>query len=290
MKKNNILLIIMVSFLLYSCSDADTWIEELDTSLSVTQVGFSFKSADGMTKSFFENGDEIGLQIHHQQETSYNKLTYLNSGWVLKTPILLSGNNTDIYATYPYESERKEPEYFEIEHFSQTDYLYSDIHSVNRTNPVLSLTMKHAMALIEFEFQDIPMGGGYMDFISIEGPGIYSKVKLNLFSGKMEYMSGWNDPAIIYGWQVNDPIIQHGSRVSLLIVPVENIVYDGYVNVTLVIEGSKYHWLVPSGTQWESGKKYTYRVNVMDRVLDIVNVCIQDWGDAGKQTIYLPFT
>lgn len=291
MEKKYLFTITMMLSLFCSCNDPDSWVEDAkNNALSVAQVGFSFKSSDGTSKSFFEEGDEIGLYIYGPRGTGNNKLTYKNNIWALQTPVSLFENDTDIYATYPYIADNTDPFHFVIEHTSQRDYLYSDRHSATAIHPEVCLNMKHALALIEFEFEHDSMTGNNMiDFISIDGWGLYSKAQVDLLSGKVEYVSELREPAIIYDWQMENPFIGYGNKIHLMVVPVKKVEYDGDVSVNMLIDRSKYHWFVPAGTTWEGGKKYTYKVYIQDRILEVISVHIQDWKDAGKEKISLPW-
>lgn len=65
MKKKYLFTITVMFCLFCSCSDTDNWAEVAKCkTLSVAQVGFSQKAANGLSKSFFEEGDEIGLYIY----------------------------------------------------------------------------------------------------------------------------------------------------------------------------------------------------------------------------------
>lgn len=289
--KRKYLLIIMTLSMLCACCEQEYWPEEEHgTTLSVSKVGFSRQSEEGTSKSYFDTGDEVGLYAYIPQGINFHKLTCFDTGWTLEYPIPLSGEWTDIYACYPYDRQNDTPTSFEIEHHSQTDYLYSDMHRVNSANPVLSLTMIHALALIEFEFEwmDIPQGAN-LDFISIEGWSLSSRAKLNLLTGEMECLKGWNEPAIIYGWQLNNSYLYEGAKVSLMVVPLDKLEYDGNILFNFYMDGLKGHWPVPAGTTWESGKKYTYKVRIQGRKLEIWDVWIDDWIDAGSKKITLPY-
>lgn len=288
--KNNILFIVGIFSMLSGCSDPDNVIDQdSEKFLSVAEVGFSLKSENGISKSFFEDGDRIGLYVDGLQGTGYNKLVYTNNVWGLETPVVLSENDTYLFATYPYDPQNNGASSFEIEHRTQTDYLYSDRHRVNKDDPELSLTMKHALALIEFEFEPSMITQNEMiDFISIEGYGLHVKAKIDLNSGQMEYLNDY-DPAIIYGWQMENPFISYDTKASLMVVPVSKVDYQGAISFNMHIGKSKYYWLVPAGTTWESGKKYTYSVHFQDRELNIWDVRIQDWIDGGSKRIGLPY-
>lgn len=291
MEKKYLFIITMILSLFCACSDSEGWINEgSEEFLSVAQVGFALKSSDAASKSFFEEGDQVGLYIYDSQGSGYRGMTYKNNSWALHTPVSVSESYTDIYAAYPYNLQNNVATSFEIEHTSQTDYLYSDRYSVNSTNPVLSLTMMHALALIEFEFQwtDVSQAAN-LELIAIQGQGLYSKAKLDLITGKMEYLKGWNDPAVIYGWQLGSDHLYDGSKVSLMVVPVDQVEYDGDILIDFYTDNLKAHWPVPAGTKWERGKRYTYKVLIRERLLEIIDVRIEDWIDAGTDRISLPW-
>lgn len=285
------LTMLCISMLLSGCSDSESPIGDGQNGLlTVTNVGFSFKSVNDKSKDSFEDGDEIGLYIQTPQGSAFNKLTYLNPGWALENPVLLSDSDTDIYATYPYNPENSVATSFEIEHTSGTDYLYTDKHSVKYGKPELFLEMKHALALIEFEFINSSVTeNSTLDFISIEGPGLYSKANLNLLSGELEYTKEYQ-PAEIRGWQLDNPTIQDGTKFSLMTMPVDKVIQEGDIMINFyLLDGIKAHWPVPAGTKWESGKRYTYQVRLNERFLEIIDVRILEWADAGKENIHLPY-
>jgi hypothetical protein len=105
----------------------------------------------------------------------------------------------------------------------------------------------------------------------------------------MEHLKGWNDPAIIYGWQLDSDHLYDGAKVSLMVVPSDQIEYDGDIMIDFYTDNLKAHWPVPAGTKWECGKKYTYKVLIQERLLEIVDVRIEDWIDQGTDRINLPW-
>lgn len=291
MKQKSLFTITVILYLFCACSEQGNWPEvEPQATLSVSKVGFSFQASEDASKAYFDVGDEIGLHVYSRQGIDFHKLTFMDTGWTLECPIPLSGSPTDIYACYPYDIQNDVPIAFEIEHTSRTDYLYSDMHSANSTDQVLTLTMKHALALIEFEFEPSPtFDNGLIDFISIDGGALHSKAKLNLLTSELEYINGSNEPSVIYGWQMDIPFIRYDTKIGLMVVPVKKVQDEGDISINMLINRVKCHWSVPAGTTWESGKKYTYRVHILDSRLEITDVWIDDWRDAGSKKITLPY-
>lgn len=293
--KKILLMVVTVLFFFCSCDDSQIRSDQdKNTFLSVTKVGVGFESLNNASKSDFSSGDEIGLFINSGQGWDYKKLTFLDSEWRLNIPVSLSNNITEIYASFPYINGSNNPQTCMIEHASQTDYLFSKQHSVTSSYPALSLKMTHALALIEFEFEfgfnsspnsDI----GQFEFIAIEGWGLKSKANVDLLTGNMEYIEGEHQPAVVYSWQLDTPLIYNQRKIGLMVLPVNKVEYDGEISVNMVINAMKYHWPVAAGTRWESGKKYIYRVHIRERYLEVIDVQIQDWIDAGKDKISLPY-
>jgi len=273
------------------CMDTDGYpVQEQNADLSVSGVGFSTKAADGAnnpSKSFFEQGDMIMLYLPGNGSYPYRKITLAPSGWVLDSPVRLSENDTEIYACYPAVSGRDE---LLIEHITGMDYLYSAMHTANRMNPSIFLAMKHALALIEFEFEPGSLlTGSAVDFISIEGEGLHSRAAISLPTGEITYQERIHEPAVIYGWQMGDPFLQEGTKAGLMVVPVKNVASQGDILFNFCFGEFKYHWPVPAGTIWESAKRYTYRVQLHEQHLEVIDVRVQDWTDAGCESISLPY-
>ncbi|MBF0647429.1 fimbrillin family protein [Dysgonomonas sp. GY75] len=293
MKKNIFLIMAAASVVaaLPGCTDTDGYpVQEQNTALSVADIGFGSKAADGAngtSKAYFEPGDMIMLYLPGSGGDPYRKVTLTPSGWVLDSPVTLSENDTGIYACYPAVSAGDE---LLIEHITGMDYLYSGKHTANRMNPSIFLAMRHALALIEFEFEPGPLiTGSPVDFISIEGEGLHSRAAISLLSGKPAYEENIHEPAIIYGRQMENPFIGYDTKISLMVVPVMQVKSDGDIFFNFCFGEFKYHWPVPAGTAWESAKRYTYRVQLRERLLEVTDVQVQDWTDGGKETVTLPW-
>lgn len=277
----------------YSCNDTDFWTDEGEvTLLDISKVSYDLKMNDNASKPDFWTGDEIGLFVFANQRWEYKKLTYMYPAWKLDSPVWLTNEGSGICAGYPYESGSGQPDSFMIEHITQTDYLFSDLCHVNSSNSVLSLKMMHALSLIEFEFVyefgfDNPEIG-LIDFISIEGIGLSSKAMFNIQSGKIVFADG-HQPAQVYGWQLDTPVIYNGKKIGLMVVPVDLVANYGDIFFNFNFNNLKFSWPVPAGTIWERGKRYTYKVVIRGRQLEIINAQIEDWHDAGKESIGLPY-
>lgn len=287
-----------VSVLFCGCQDGDireNGSDEKGRVLSIAEVGLAFPSENRTAKLDFSTGDEIGLHVYAYpaQNWESQKLTYLSPKWALDTPIPLSTDGVSVYASYPYQPGYSHPSLFFLEHVSQIDFLYSQICHVNSSYPSLYLKMMHALALIEFEFEfgfdASPYSAiGMIDFISIEGKGLHSKAVFDLLSGKFEYVEGANKPALVYGSDLDTPMVYSGRRVGVMVVPVKKVATEGDILLNIRLNTSQVCFPVPAGTKWESGKKYTYKVMVKERILEITHVRVQDWIDQGTQKIQLP--
>ncbi|WP_062184664.1 fimbrillin family protein [Dysgonomonas macrotermitis] len=277
-------------FLLCGCEQQD-FLEEQgnsDTALSLEVAGLGIWTADGISKSVFEQGDQIGLHIFSGNNASQNKITYDGTKWSLQTSVLLSESDKEIYAYYPFNSEYTPDNPVFIDHTSGIDYLYSSAYTVNQYNPSLLLEMKHALALIEFEFVAVNLPFPIMiERILIEGTGLHSRAKLDLQTGNLEYVEGIYNPAIIYGWQLDNEYATYGMKVNLMVVPVKATEAAMGIIVNFQFDSFIKSWQFPLSTIWQSGKKYTYRVYIEGTHLWVVQADIAEWTDGGYTRIPL---
>lgn len=275
MKQILILCLLFLSGMLFclpSCRDN----EEVETSAPIANtVVADVKSAtmyyNGLTGDFRNIADTIGLYSPEQSRTAY--LTRDVSGWQA-SGIALGEKQIGLYTYYPYrEMEHKDLQegYIDVEHISQTDYMYSGFCGyVSRYSPKTSITMKHALSLLSFRFErkgyDKP---GILEKISVrnrEGKTVlYSKGQMVLGTGKIIPLAGYNDAASLV--QFPNPVIPNvytneAEYIYMLVLPVDNVPQEGDLLFEFVIDGQLFSWPVAQGTSWEKGIKHTYRVEM----------------------------
>ncbi len=138
-------------------------------------AAFSANSELGL----FVTSGSLGVNYNGLTANANVKSTYNGGTWTQTPDVYLSPANAVIYAYYPYSSANINGTAIPIEHTSQTDYMYGT-HSagqgaVNSGNSRVNLTMRHALALLQFKF-------GRSNYT---GNGIITRIEVANASGKI---------------------------------------------------------------------------------------------------------
>ena len=237
-----------------------------------------------------------GVANYVNVKSQYNRGS---NAWSQTPPVYLTPALATIYAYYPY-SESVRTGNIPIDHLSQLDYLYGT-HSngqgtVNSEYPTVSLTMRHALALLQFNINRSNYEGvGVVTKIEVANAigktCIFSQGTLNIQTGGIALTSGENDPAFISNSSGLYTIPQSSTSVEsplrILILPTESIPGAGDVKVNFTIDGKIYTWDVPASTVWNSGTKNIYSVSLSGRELVVSGVTIVNWTDGISGSVTL---
>ena len=130
---------------------------DVSTSIEVTS-----RSQTGKPVNSFISGDEIGLFVSSGSINSpYNSIasnknvkSAFTTVWTQATPVYLSSVMATIYAYYPYNASATDGTAVDIDHTSQTDYMYATpVTNINNRQPKAAITMNHALSLVQFDFK-----------------------------------------------------------------------------------------------------------------------------------------
>ena len=257
--------------------------------------------------STFPSGSSLGLFItpntpgnyYDTRDNSANvKATYQSSAWSLAPPVLLTGTNAYVYAYYPYNASSDNALAIPVEHTSQTDYMYGKYtNGVNRTSPTVNISMKHALALIQFKLSktDFPWTGQLTKVEIANKSGktvLYSAGTMELTGGQITNTSGQNASAVIENSTglltiPTTASTDESTYPKLLVLPVANSGAAGDLVMLFTIDGKVYTCDVPASTAWGAGTKNTYTVTIQGHELKLdTNVTIEDWlsGITGSVT------
>lgn len=236
--------------------------------------------------SLFKDGDQIGIfATTGQLGNNYNGFTgYANVNstrqagkWIQDPSIYLTGENCTIFAYFPYKKNLTDGTSIDIESSSQTDYMYgthTDITSVvNSDNPDVFITMKHALALIQFNiFKKNYNAAAKLTKITIKGNAgyLFKTAKMNCATGAVTVKQEADPTGIYVQNDVEGLIPSISSEISMvessfpkvLSLPVTTILRDGDLTATFTIDQKDYTYKFAAGTSWESGKKYTYTITL----------------------------
>lgn len=284
-----------------SCSNDNVLTPEINqgdkpTLLDVsTNIEVTSRSQTGKPVNSFISGDEIGLFVSSGSVNSpYNSIasnknvkSTFTTVWTQATPVYLSSAKATIYAYYPYSASVTDGTAVDIDHTSQTDYMYATaVSNINNRQPRAAITMNHALSLVQFDFKkENYTGAGSLTAITIAnksgGTSLVSTGKLNLATGqitkgasKEPVTKATNLPQTIGTWNEN-------TFPKMLVIPTAATAAAGDIVFSFTVDGQVYNWPVPVGTAWEQGKKNTYTVTIKGTALEVSPVTITPWG-AGK--------
>ncbi len=283
MKK--ILIITVLCFstlaLFFSCSDdnlADTGTIGHDTQLQFKSVAVYNENQGSVSgvKSEFVDGDTIGLFLHgYHRGYPFPYIARYHYWWNFSEPVFLSSDPMRVSAYYPYtqnEHAFMNDKQVNIEHISQTDYMYGLANEgyVSRDYPYADILMQHVLALVQFKFikNDYPHDCSVQRVSINNADGVTqlrSKGVLNLENGSVEPLDGYYDKAVILPEDMNfyEPYAGEEAYARILVMPIEPVRNDGDLFFEFVIDGRIYIYLVKAGTCWQSGNKYTYEVEMV---------------------------
>lgn len=269
----------------------ETNLLDVSTSIEVTS-----RSQTGKPINAFVSGDEIGLFVtsgainapYNGVSSNKNVKSTFTTVWTQATPVYLSSALATIYAYYPWNASVTDGTAMDIDHTSQTDYMYATpVTNIYNRQPKATIKMNHALSLVQFDFKkENYTGVGSLSAITIAnkvgGSALISTAKLNLSSGaitkgvsKEPVTKATNLPQVITNsWN-------ESTFPKMLVIPTSATTAAGDIVISFTVDGQVYDWKVPVGTSWEQGKKNTYTVTIKGTALEVSSVTITPWG-AGK--------
>lgn len=294
-------------FFVSSCSNDSVITPEIEqgdqpTLLNVTtNIEVASRSVTGRPVNSFVSGDEIGLFVssgavnspYNGVASNKNVKSAFTTVWTQATPVYLSSLMATIYAYYPWNAAATDGTAIDIDHTSQTDYMYATpVTNINNRQPRAAITMNHALSLVQFDFKkENYTGVGSLTAISIAnktgGTSLISTGKLNLTNGaitkgasKEPVTKATNLPQTIGTWN-------ESTFPKMLVIPTSSTATAGDIVISFTVDGQVYKWNVPAGTAWEQGKKNTHTVTIKGTALEVSPVTITPWGngDSGNGTI-----
>lgn len=256
--------------------------------------------------SDFPEGSQLGLFItkgnlgdNYFSTASRNVLSTFTGGKWKQTPAInLYSHNAVIYAYFPYVSGLIDGKNAAV-YSGEIDYMYGT-HTpgqadINKDNPIVNLTMKHACALVQFNIHktNYPWEGKLTNMTISNAPGkscMYIYGKLNIQTGEIKDMSVGNNSVVKYGVLMTVPDIKSTDEKDfqkLLMIPTTKTIDKGDILVKFTIDAKEYIWEIPAGTQWKQGTKNTYDVMLNGHELRIGEVKIADWTDGTGGNAFL---
>lgn len=307
------LCLLSIALLTTNCTNEETIFVDTERTALVVKTNVTGQTRADIKEAFVK-GDQMALFATKDQEnTIYN--TALSKGsnicatysrdekW--EVDFYLDSEKLNIYAYYPYG------DYYLGDHnpaiittlFGRTDVLFGTHatgtnSTVSKDEPEVLLQMRHALAAIDFYFkkQDYSETGKITEIEVRNRPGLDKKViplevTIELVTGKI---TGAGD---------GEYSILHKNETAGLVsdltntYPAEGYVMFAYTNfpsvkegdiqILFTIDGKKYTWDLPQGTQWDSGCKYHYYICLSAGKLQLETVIIEPYEDGGSDSTIL---
>lgn len=277
-----------------SCNHDDNPVEEAQNSSALivrtdiqTRATISEFSRSAELGLFVTSG-KLGNNYHSLPGNSNVCSTYDGTYWEQSPAVYLNSDPATVYAYYPYVASSTNGKAVPVEHITQKDYMYGTHsigqNSINNLNPVVRLTMRHALSLIIFQFEPCDYSGtGKVTQVGImNAPGkkvLFSEGRMDISTGKITGSDGKNEMAV-----TNE--IEGNQCANLMVLPT-SVPSTGDIFVQFKVDGKPYTWKVPAETVWTGGTKYTYTVKVSDKKITVGNVIIKDWDTQSDKPAYL---
>lgn len=260
-------------------------------------ASFPYNSELGL----FVTSGSLGSDYDGVAANANVKSTFNGSTWTQTPDVYLSSADAVIYAYYPYSSANADGTAVPVEHVSQTDYMCGT-HSagqgaINSSNPRASLTMRHALAQLQFKFgRSNYTGNGIVTRIEVANAAgkscVYSRGMLNVATGTITKTSGQTasayiqNPSGLYAIPASG-VSGEAASLRLLVLPVNATAGSGDIRMYFTVDGKVYSWDVPASTAWTAGTKNVYTVTLTGTELVVGNVAITDWTDGANGTATL---
>ncbi len=239
------------------------------------------------------NGNEMGLFVKSSGLTGSDygevngqvKATYNGSAWTLDPQVSLSSTPAYVFAYYPYSNTVTDGTSVPVEVASQTDYLYSGTAvNASSNNASISLTMKHALCVFQFNVKkDGYIGGSaVLTSVKIQNKGGYTLVgsagTLNISTGvitKSAYEAFTltsNKTITEAGWDNDRPLA--------MLMPFQTASTTG-AEFVFTVDGKDYTIDVPANMNYLAGNQYVFNLTIKSgsMSLDSSNIQIVPWGN-----------
>lgn len=251
---------------------------------------------DGSWLGLFVTAGLLGNNYDSYAGNANVRSVFSNSVWTQTPVVRLTGDNATVFAYYPYNSLSTDGKAVLLDHGTQQDYMYgthtSGQAAINKNNPTVNLTMKHAMAMVQFNICKVnyPWKGELTKIEIANAAGktaIYSEGTMDISTGAIKNTAGKNKEASIQTYSGIYPLLTISEKLlsdeaeylKIFVLPVNSTGAEGDVLFHFTIDDRIYSWKVPANTKWSSGTKNTYTVTITGSALRIGDVAITDWKD-----------
>ena len=289
MKARVLFAMCLTALIIFSCKEKEPIFNRDQPIGSQKYVKFDASIENPATRASgttWGSGDAIGV---YMKPTGSNLSAAVNDNVKYTTPgtgvftaattgieLPADGSNVDFIAYYPYQTTITGLSY-PINTANQTslpaiDLLYSDnAVNANKTNNLVSMNFKHKLSML---ILNVSAGGGVTSLtgLNLSISGLKTDGTLNLADGTVTLGSAT---------AALTPVVTASSAtaatVNAILVPGQDL---AGAEVSFTLNGETYKW-TPTAQTFETGKKYTYSVQLTKTGVVIINPSgsIEDWVD-----------
>lgn len=250
--------------------------------------------ADGSWLGLFVTNGTLGDNYDSFAANGNVRSAFSNGQWSQSPVVRLTNENATVYAYYPYSNINVDGKSVLLDQGTQQDYMCgthtAGQAAINKNNPTVNLTMKHVMAMVQFNIckANYPWAGRLtlIEIANATGKTVlYSEGTMDISSGTITNTPGKNSAASLRTYSDNYPLLtisekllsDEAAYLKLFVLPVNSTGAEGDVVFKFTIDDRIYTWKVPANTKWSSGTKNTYTVTITGSALTIADVKITDW-------------
>ena len=284
-----------VSLLLASCSsELDLPVNEAleggdKVPLSVTVSEKPYTKALGqVTGTSFSGGAKVGVFVTGEDGGSYdgriyNNLLltntetpgYIGNAWsFMGSPVLLSTSKAKVYAYYPHRDAEVSLNSITISN-DNVDWMYTPTPAtdVSMLNPTASLSMEHAMTIINVKIlASNSASTGTIKKLTLDGTGWATSAKLDLQNGTIGSYEGVGAQLLLEN--LGD-LSTSGTTESFWVV---SNMTPSVIKFEIMVDNRMFTITTPSEFTLQRGKAYTFTLNVEDPVsASVSKISMTNW-------------
>lgn len=205
--------------------------------------------------------------------------------WVMSEDIALDETSVIVYAYYPWKEGTGSDHIDVYPSVDGDDWMWATpIENVSSANPDISLSMSHALALVELTFNITNYSeGSKMTNLSVSSTGAARYSSFNFTTGyhfPYGQMTGANTLSADIGYALKDGVI----KANCLLVPAGTSTSRQSMTISCTLAGKTYTASLSgsNGVIIRQGVKSTVSLNIKGSTMEVAEVDIGEWNSNGE--------
>lgn len=208
--------------------------------------------------------------------------------WVMSEDIELDETSVIVYAYYPWKEGATSDHVNVYPSVNGDDWMWATpIENVSSANPDISLTMNHALALVELTFNVSNYSAGTeMTNLSVSSTGAARNSGFNFKTGS-HFPNGQMTEGYALSADINLPLKDGVIKAECLLVPAGIGSDEGMrqpMTISCTLAGKNYtaNLSGTNGVMIKQGAKSTVSLNIKGSTMQVASVGIGEWDSSGK--------